>query len=83
MTGLHDVGMALDDVAFNSCPLPRATQSDECPANEWRCGNKVTKMCIFSSVKPKYSQKRTKNQFHSFFLMMSSRTRRPARYVDL
>ena len=37
----YDAGIAIDDVRFYDCPLPRPTIDSECPENEWRCGNQV------------------------------------------
>ena len=41
MSHSYDAGIALDDVSFYSCPLPRPTQGEDCPPNQWRCENKV------------------------------------------
>lgn len=37
----YDAGIAIDDVSFHSCFLPRPTIDSECPANHWRCTNNV------------------------------------------
>ena len=37
----YDAGIAVDDVRFYDCPLPRPTIDNECPTEEWRCSNKV------------------------------------------
>lgn len=42
----YDAGIAVDDVRFYDCPLPRPTADDECPTEEWRCSNKVLYMLI-------------------------------------
>ena len=42
----YDAGIAVDDVRFYDCPLPRPTIDDECPTEEWRCSNKVINYAI-------------------------------------
>ena len=38
---VYDAGMAVDDVSFISCPLPRPSSEGECPQEEYKCDNQV------------------------------------------
>lgn len=36
---VYDAGIAIDDVSFLECALPKPEES--CPPNQWHCMNKV------------------------------------------